>query len=117
MNGTSSSAGRSLLYNLFAAHPAEPNFIAFSLQRTTANGVGAADDVEGSFAVGEYEPAYKAVADSPALPTWPVAAPTRWNVLLESFVVANETMFVNTTVEDAPSNRAVVLMDSGTSYT
>lgn len=117
VNGTDSSSGRSVLYNLFAAHPDEPNFIAFALQRSLADGVGTADDVEGSFSIGEYEPEYKAVADEPKISTWPVHAPTRWNVLLESFVVGNQTISVKTIVDDAPTNRAVVLMDSGTTYT
>ena len=40
--------GKSLLYNLFADNPKEPNFIAFSLQRTSE----VSGDVEGSFTIG-----------------------------------------------------------------
>lgn len=50
VNSTSSSSGRSLLYNLFAANPEEQNFIAFALSRANASAVE--DDVEGSFAIG-----------------------------------------------------------------
>lgn len=42
------SDGKSLLYNLFADNPKEPNFIAFALQRT----LEATGDVEGSFTIG-----------------------------------------------------------------
>jgi saccharopepsin len=48
LNSTKSDAGRSLLFNLFAANPNEQNFIAFALQRETDTD----SDVEGSFAVG-----------------------------------------------------------------
>ena len=49
LNKTRSSSGRSLLYNMFEDNPADPNFIAFSLQRSTASGE---DDIEGTFAIG-----------------------------------------------------------------
>lgn len=48
VNETSSDAGRSLLYNLFAVNPSEPNFLAFSLLRSTDS----SDEVEGSFSIG-----------------------------------------------------------------
>jgi hypothetical protein len=48
VNQTSSDSGRSLLYNLFALNPQEPNFIAFSLLRST----GGNGDEEGSFSIG-----------------------------------------------------------------
>lgn len=52
INSTSSSAGRSMLFNLFAAHPDEQNFIAFSLQRILDDGSEDSDSVEGTFAIG-----------------------------------------------------------------
>jgi hypothetical protein len=67
--------------------------------------------------IGEYVPQYAGVADTPAIPTWPVSSPTRWTVLLESFIVNGTNVPVSTTVDGAPSNLAVVLLDSGTSYT
>jgi saccharopepsin len=48
LNSTGSSTGRSLLFNLFAANPSQPNFISFAMQRTTEPN----SDVEGSFAIG-----------------------------------------------------------------
>jgi hypothetical protein len=48
VNASSQSTGRSLLYNLFAVNPSEPNFLAFALQRSTEAG----DEVEGSFSIG-----------------------------------------------------------------
>jgi len=48
VNASSASTGRSLLYNMFDANPKEPNFLAFSLQRSTEAG----DEVEGSFSIG-----------------------------------------------------------------
>lgn len=68
------------------------------------------------FSPGEYEPEYAAVADQPAIPTFPEHAPKRWNVLLDALMIGDSVIFPNTTVADAPSNMAVILLDSGTSY-
>jgi saccharopepsin len=115
VNGTGSSSGRSVLFNAFLDNPSEPNFIAFALQRSTD--ANATDEVEGTFSIGEVEKGFEAVNNSIALPTWPVAFPKRWNVLLEAVIVGNTTLSVSTSVPGAPSNRAVALLDSGTSYT
>ncbi|KAJ7283655.1 aspartic peptidase domain-containing protein [Mycena rebaudengoi] len=114
LNGTGASTGRSLLYNLFEDNPDQPNFIAFALQRTSDS---SSNTVQGSFSIGEVEPEYAAVMDSPAIPTWPVTYPSRWNVLLEALLVGTTTVTPTTVVKNAPSDRAVVLLDSGTSYT
>jgi saccharopepsin len=114
VNKTGSSSGRSLLYNLFSANPKEPNFIAVSLQRST----DLTDDVQGTFLIGELDPDYSAVNQTPPIPTFPVANPTRWTVLLEGILDAsgNTTVPMTSTVQGAPSNGAVALLDSGTSY-
>lgn len=112
VNSTGASTGRSLLYNLFQDNPSEPNFIALSLQSTSDD-----DQVTGSFAIGETESQYSNVTSTNKIPTWPVNSPSRWNVLLDSFIVGTETYSVSTGVQGAPSNKAVVLLDSGTSYT
>lgn len=112
VNSTGASTGRSFLYNLFQDNPSEPNFIALSLQSTSDD-----DQVTGSFAIGETEPQYSNVTSTNKIPTWPVDSPTRWNVLLDSFIVGTETYSVSTGVQGAPSDKAVVLLDSGTSYT
>ena len=67
--------------------------------------------------VGEYDPAYTAVGNSTAIPTWPVTSPTRWNILLEAIILPDHAIMPTTQVSNAPSNRAVALLDSGTSYT
>ncbi|KAG6854788.1 hypothetical protein C0991_001215 [Blastosporella zonata] len=116
VNHTGGSTGRSLLYNMFAINPTEPNFLSFSLQRST----DADDDVEGIFAIGEVEPTYAAVMNQTAIPTWPVNSPSRWDVLLDAVIVnhANNTIVTpTTTVVGAPNNKAVILMDSGSSFT
>ncbi|KAF7776156.1 hypothetical protein Agabi119p4_4549 [Agaricus bisporus var. burnettii] len=116
VNQTSSDSGRSLLHNLFALNPSEPNFIAFSLHRSTAGG-GDDDDVEGSFSIGEYEPDYAAVANTSKISTWPLHFPKRWTVLLDSLIVGDHLVVPHTQISTAPSNKAVVLLDSGASYT
>jgi saccharopepsin len=115
VNKTGSSSGRSLLYNLFNHNPTEPNFITFSLQRST----DAVDDVQGTFLIGELDPTYAAVNQTSPIPTFPVTNPSRWNILLEAILVggdSNTVVPMTTTVPNVPSNRAVALLDSGTSY-
>ena len=107
-----SSSGHSLLYNLFSDKPNEPNFIAFSLQRST----DPAADVQGTFLIGELDPDYAAVNQTPPIPTFPVTNPKRWTVLLDAILVGNTVVPMATTVLNAPSNRAVALLDSGSSY-
>ncbi|KAF8165350.1 aspartic peptidase A1 [Crassisporium funariophilum] len=114
LNGTQQSTGRSLLYNLFEANPAEPNFIAFALSRKGE--AGSVNEVEGSFSIGEYEPEYAAVSGSVRIPTWPIHFPFRWNLLLDAVIVKDKITTPTTSVVGAPSNKAVVLMDSGSSY-
>ncbi|TFK55700.1 acid protease [Heliocybe sulcata] len=113
VNRTGSSAGRSFLFNLFQDNPSEPNFIAFLLQRSTDPN----EDVQGSFSLGETEPAYASVLNQTAIPTWPQNSPSRWNVLLDSIIVGQNTVSLTTVVPNVPSNKAVALLDSGTSYT
>jgi hypothetical protein len=112
VNKTSESTGRSLLFNLFQDNPSQPNFIAFSLQRDSDS----TDDIQGSFSVGEYEPKYAGVANTAPIPTWPVSSPSRWNVLVESFIVHGKTVPVTSMVTGAPTDTAVALLDSGSSY-
>ncbi|KAI0832488.1 acid protease [Trametes gibbosa] len=107
------SDGKSLLYNLFADNPKEPNFIAFALQRTTEQG----GDVEGSFTIGEYDDDYKDVANSPKISTFPVNDPMRWSILLDAFLVGQTSIPLTSTVSNTPSGKTVVMLDSGTSYT
>ncbi|KAI0268191.1 acid protease [Gloeopeniophorella convolvens] len=113
VNGTGSSSGRSLLYNLFNDNPHEPNFIAFSLQRSS----DPTDEVEGTFLIGEVDPEYAAVNNSAPIHTFPENSPMRWNLLLDAILVGPQAVPVTSTVAGAPSNRAVALLDSGTSYT
>ncbi|KAH8999035.1 acid protease [Lactarius akahatsu] len=112
INKTGSSSGRSLLYNLFSDNPREPNFIAFSLQRST----NPTNDTEGTFLIGELDPDYTAVNETSPIPTFPITGPRRWTVLIEAILVGNSVIPMTTTVPNAPSNRAVALLDSGTSY-
>jgi hypothetical protein len=112
LDKTGSSSGRSLLYNLFSDNLQEPNFIAFSLQRST----DPTDDIQGTFLIGELDPDYVAVNYSSPIPTFPENNPMRWNLLLEAILFGNTTIPMTSTVPNAPSNRAVALLDSGSSY-
>ncbi|TDL14681.1 acid protease [Rickenella mellea] len=110
---TTADYGRSLLFNAFQTDKSQPNMISFSLQRSS----NPADSGSGTFSIGEYEPAYAAVANEPMIPTWPLDDPSRWTVLMDSFTVGSQTFSVSTNVVGAPVKNAVVLVDSGTSYT
>jgi len=114
VNKTNAATGRSLLYNLFYDNPSTPNFIAFSLQRSSDS---AANDVNGSFSIGELDQQYAAVNNTSPIPTFPQANPSRWNVLLDALLIGSEAIPVSSTVQGAPSGKAVVLLDSGSSYT
>lgn len=48
VNHTGAATGRSLLYNAFWDNQAEPNYIAFSMQRSAEPN----DDVQGTFSIG-----------------------------------------------------------------
>lgn len=111
VNATGASTGRSLLYNLFNNNPSEPNFISFAFQRSLEPG----DDVQGSFAIGEYEPQYAAVANNTPISTFPVNSPKRWTVLVDALLTGGSAVIPSTTIPNAPSNKAVALIDSGTS--
>ena len=65
---------------------------------------------------GEIDTNYSDIEDANEIPTWPVSSPSRWNVLLQALLVGSNAYNVTTDVHDAPSNNAVVLLDSGTSY-
>ncbi|KAK2466208.1 hypothetical protein APHAL10511_001850 [Amanita phalloides] len=114
-NQTQSNADRSLLYNLFQVNPSQPNFIGFILQPNFSNSSHTSQ--EGSFSIGEYEPGYERIANQPSIPTWPVESPSRWTVLLDSIIVGDQIIVPSTSVSDAPSNKAVVLVDSGSTFT
>ena len=55
--------------------------------------------------------------NSPKIPTYPVVDPMRWTVLLDALLIGDSSIPLSTTVEGAPSDKAVVMLDSGTSYT
>jgi saccharopepsin len=115
MNQTGSSAGRSFLFNAFSINPKQPNFISFVLSRLSDDQLEG--DANGAITIGEYVPEYKQIEQTPAISTWPAESPTRWNILLEAFHVGATPVMVTSNVSDAPVNRAVVLLDTGTSYT
>jgi len=113
LNQTGSPAGRSFLFNAFSINPQEPNFISFALSRSSDD----QDEVTGAMTIGEYLQEYKQIEQTSSIPTWPVKNPKRWNVLLEAVHVGAKPVTVTSKITNAPVNRAVVLLDTGTSYT
>ena len=106
------SWGRSLLYNIFQLEPNVPNFIAFALDRTT----GPTDGVEGSFALGEVDDKYAAIQSTDHIPLYPPKGSTRWTVLMDSFASDGVSHELTSLVQGVPEGRAVVLLDTGTTY-
>lgn len=115
LNQTGSSAGRSFLFNAFSVNPKEPNFISFVLSRSSDDQLG--DELNGTMTISEYVPEYNQIEQTPPISTWPTQNPTRWNVLLEALHVGATPIKVASKIGNAPVNRAVVLLDTGTSYT
>ena len=112
LNQTGSSAGRSFLFNAFSINPREPNFVSFALSRSADD----QDQVSGEMTIGEYIQEYEQIEQTHAIPTWPVKNPERWNVLLEAVHVGASPVLVTSKIPKAPTNRAVALLDTGTSY-
>jgi len=72
--------------------------------------------VQGTFSIGEYEPQFANVSNSPQISTWPENSPSRWTVLIDAVIVNNSITVPSSSVDGAPSNKAVALIDSGASY-
>lgn len=113
INRTGSSSGRSFLFNAFSVDSQEPNFISFVLSRSSDD----QDELSGAMTIGEYVQGYEQIEQTPAISTWPIKNPARWNVLLEAIHVGTKPTTVTSKVPNAPANRAVALLDTGTSYT
>jgi hypothetical protein len=105
--------GRSLLYNIFAQNPSQPNFIAMALERSSGEG----DTVQGSLGIGEVADEYTSVSGTDHIPLFPPSDATRWTVMLDSYAVEGKDHTVSSVVPDAPEGRTIVLLDSGTTYT
>ncbi len=66
--------------------------------------------------LGEYDPKYTQISGSNRISTWPIRNPYRWNVLIDAVIVNGSIVVPSTRVTSAPGNKAVALMDSGSSY-
>lgn len=112
VNMTGATTGRTFLYNAFAKNKSEPNFISFTLE----DAEDTYDSVQGYFSIGEYNPSYSAVEHSSNIGTWPEAYPTRWSVLVDYILLTDSAITLSSVVSGVPSGKAVVVLDSGTSY-
>ncbi|KZP08022.1 hypothetical protein FIBSPDRAFT_901603 [Athelia psychrophila] len=71
--------------NIFDQHPTLPKFIAISVERSNDK----EEESGGSLHIGEYDPSFSAVAESPMLPVaHPQAA--RWTVVVDSMHINNK---------------------------
>jgi len=106
--GPDATWGRSVLKNIFAQNPSQPNFVAIDLSRT--------DDLEdtggGSLSIGEYDDKYAGVAKKPKLPQYPKGG-DRWTILLEGISVDGKVVPVQSTISGIPTGSAQALLDTG----
>lgn len=109
--GEDATWGRSVLRNLFAQNPAEPNFIALYLSRTR----DLEDTTGGSFSIGEYDRQFTAVQTQPKLAQFPQGG-DRWTTLLEGISVNGNPVTIESTIVGVPAGQAQVLLDTGTPY-
>ncbi|TFK72982.1 acid protease [Pluteus cervinus] len=107
--GDNTTWGASALHNIFAQNPAAPNFIGLALDRTN----DLEDTTGGSFTIGEYDPDYLAVKNSPKLYQYPSDS-GRWTILLDGVIINGESVPLQSSVDGTPDGKAVALLDSGT---
>lgn len=106
--GDDATWSRSVLRNLFAQNPAEPNFIGLDLARTG----DLEDTTGGSFAIGEYDSRFAAVQTQPKLAQFPKEG-DRWTTLLEGISVNGNPVTIDSTIAGVPAGKAQVLLDTG----
>lgn len=99
-----------MLYNIFAEHPTQPNFIGITLDRSED-----LEDVEnGSFTIGEYDIDYEEIQNAPMLYQYPPYS-GRWTTLMDGIIVNGHAIALNSTIPNTPPGKTVTLIDSGTS--
>jgi len=100
--------GASVLHNIFAQHPDQPNFVALDLARTA--------DLEGtdggSFGIGEYDDEYLAVANETKLYQFPNGT-GRWTTLLEGVHVDGYAIELKPTLAGVPRGQHLALLETG----
>lgn len=52
----------------------------------------------------------------PSISTFPPSYPIRWTIPIDSIIVGSRTISLSSNVTDAPSNIAIALVDTGTSF-
>jgi predicted aspartyl protease len=67
--------------------------------------------------IGEIDPEFVRIEDTPKIPTFPESNPNRWNVLIDAIMVGQNVTIPTSKIAGAPSGKAVGLLDTGTSYT
>ena len=67
------------------------------------------------FFQGETDSTYASIIKQPALPVFPGADASRWNVVLDSISVNGTAVTLKSTVSGAPSGKTIALLDTGTS--
>ncbi|KAJ7036759.1 aspartic peptidase domain-containing protein [Mycena alexandri] len=108
--GATSTAGQSVLANIFAQNPSGSDYIGISLSRT-GDQEGTSD---ASLTISEYDTDYAAVANAPKVPQTP-ANSGAWTVPLDSFSVGGKKIQWPTTLPTiAPTGKNIVLLDTGT---
>ncbi|TDL18819.1 acid protease [Rickenella mellea] len=105
----SSFNGASLLGNIFAANPSEPNFITFQLSRSQATGTTSG----GTFTIGEVNSTFSGISSTPRLD---VVSKHRWTVFMDGIIVDGKNVTGNSqfNMTGQGPTQTVALLDTGT---
>ncbi|KAF7367163.1 Six-hairpin glycosidase [Mycena sanguinolenta] len=107
--GAEATWGQSVLSNIFAQNPDSSDFIGIALSRS-GDQEGTAD---GSLTIGEYDPDYEGVQNSPKLLQTPAGSGV-WGIAIDSFKVGGNQITWPSTLAAAPAGKNIVLLDTGT---
>ncbi|TDL18812.1 acid protease [Rickenella mellea] len=102
--------GTTLIQNIFAANPSEPNFITFQLSRSEATGVTSG----GTFTIGEVNSTLSGISNAPKLN---VVSKDRWVVFMDGIIVDGKNVTGNSqlSVTGQGPTQTLANLDTGTS--
>ncbi|TDL20611.1 acid protease [Rickenella mellea] len=109
-NQTTPFNGKTLLENIFAANPDEPNSITFQLSRSETTGTTGG----GTFTIGEVNATLSGISSAPRLD---VVSPNRWVVLMDGIIVNGKNVTGNSkhNVTGQGPTQTLANLDTGTS--
>ncbi|TDL24668.1 acid protease [Rickenella mellea] len=107
---TTTFSGKTLLENVFAANPSEPNYITFQLSRSETTGTTSG----GTFTIGEVNSTLSGISNAPKLN---VVSKDRWIVFMDGIIVNGKNVTGNSalSVTGQGPTQTLANLDTGTS--